>query len=81
MLKEDNDFWKYVNENDRLFVKESKFSYIRPIDGKTRLMLYNYSNMIGVEGITIRGSKVIVEVSDGYLIIFISDIFHTGLES
>ena len=50
-------------------IKESRFSYIRSIDGT------------GVKGLIHRGSKVIVEVYDMYMIVFTSETFHTLVKS
>ena len=80
MLKEDNEFGKYVNKDGVFFVKESRFSYIRLIDSTTILIVYNCFNITGIEGIIYR-SKVIVKVPDSCMIVFTSDIFHTGLLS
>ena len=45
-VKEKNDSSKYVDVNSsNVFVKESRFSYIRPVDGATRLIVYNCSNI------------------------------------
>ena len=44
-------------------------------------MVYNYSNSTGIKGITHHGSKVIVEVPDGCMIIFTSISFHTIVRS
>ena len=51
-------------------MKESRFSYIRPVDGATRLIIYNCSNVTGLEQVVHRGSKVVVEVPDGCMIVF-----------
>ena len=59
VLKENSEFGRYVNEDGELFVKTSRFSYIGPIYGTIRLIVYNYSNIIWVEGTIHRGSKVI----------------------
>ena len=32
-MKKDNEHEKYMEEDDRAFVKESRFSYIKPNDG------------------------------------------------
>ena len=74
-------FRKCVEDNDIFFIKESKFSYIRPIDRNTRLLFYNSSNTSKVEDIIHRGSKVIVEVHEGRIIKFISETFHTGVKT
>ena len=41
VLREDNEFAKYVEDDGSFFIKESRFNYSRPIDGTTRLMVYN----------------------------------------
>ena len=42
-VKDDNESSKYIDEKTlQVFVKESRFSYIRPVDGATRLIVYNY---------------------------------------
>ena len=49
-VKQDNDSSKYLDmttSND--FVKEYRFSYIRPVDGATRLIVYNFFNIAGLE--------------------------------
>ena len=51
------------------------------IDGSTRLIVYNCSNITGIEDIVHYGSKVIIEVSDGCMIVFMSDTFHARLTS
>ena len=38
LFREDNEIGKHVDEDGGLFIKERRFSYIRPIDGKTRLI-------------------------------------------
>ena len=45
------------------------FSYIRPVDGATRLIVYNCSNITCLEQVVHRGSKVVVEVPDGCMIV------------
>ena len=61
------------------FIEESIFIYIRSIDETTRLMVYNSSNITGLEGLNHRGSKVIVEVPDGCMIVFTSETVHDGV--
>ena len=75
VLKKDNDFAKYMEE-----VKQSRFSYIRPIDGTTRLMIYNSSNITGLDDHIHRVSKIFIEVADGYILVFTSKIFHAGVK-
>ena len=52
-----------------------------PIGGTTRLIVYNCSNVTGMEVITQFGSKVIVEVSDSCMIAFTSDNVYAGVMS
>ena len=63
------------------FVKESRFSYIRPVDGATRLIVYNCSNITSLENIVHRGSKVVVEIPDGCMILFTNHTVHAGVKS
>ena len=81
MLREDNEFSKCVEEDDRFFIKESRFSSTRPIYGNTQLIVYNSLNTTGVEGIIHRGSNIIVEVPHGYMIVFTSETFHARVKS
>ena len=60
------------------FVKEYRFSYITPDDGATRLIIYNCSNITGLEQIVHRGSKVVVKVPDRCMILFTNHINHTN---
>ena len=49
-VKENNDSSKYFDvKSSNFFVKESRFSYILAVDGATRLIIYNCSNIIGLE--------------------------------
>ena len=80
-MKDDDKYFKYMEEDGTIYVKESIFSCIRPIDGTTRLIVYASSNIIGLEGIVYRTCKVGVEVPDGCMIVFTSDTFHVGLKS
>ena len=68
-------------KNESAFVKESRFSYIIPIDGATRLIVYSYSNITGLEKIVHRGSKIVVAVPDGCIIIFTNHTIHDGVKS
>ena len=43
-------------------IKESRFSNIRPIDGVTRLKLYNCSNIIGLGNGVHNGGQIVVEI-------------------
>ena len=63
------------------YVKESRFRYIRPVDGATRLIIYNYSNITGLEKNVHRGSKVVVDVFDGCMIVFTNHTIHVGVKS
>ena len=78
-VKEDNDLSKYVIWNFLFFVKEYRFSYTRPVDGATRLIIYNCSNITGLKQLVHRGSKEIVEVPDGCMIVFASHTIHAGV--
>ena len=85
-VKENNELCKYVenyskNEGNKTYIKESRFSYIRPIHGSTRLIVYNSSNVTYMEGMVHRGAKVIVEVPEGCMIVFSNDTFHAGVKS
>ena len=62
-------------------MKEYRFSYIRPVDGVTRLIDYNCSNVTGLEQVIHRVSKVVVEVPDGCMIVFTNHTIHTGVKS
>ena len=73
---------KYVEENiSKIYVKESRFSFIWPVHGATRLIVYNCSNITGLEEIVHCGSKVVVEVPDGCMIVFTNHTIHTGVKS
>ena len=81
-VKQDNDSSKYLDvTSSNAFVKEPRFSYIRPVNGATRLIVYNCSNITGLEQIVHRGSKVVVEVPDGCMIAFINYTIHAGVKS
>ena len=44
--KKKNDSSKYINiKSPEVFVKKYRFSYIRPVDGATRLIVYNCSTV------------------------------------
>ena len=56
-VKDNNELCKYVenyskNEGNKTYIKASRFSYIRPIHGSTRLIVYNSSNVTYMEGTT-----------------------------
>ena len=59
-------------------IKRSRFSYIRPIDGVTRLKLYNCSNIAGLDNVVHNSGQVVVEMPNGCLILFIRDNLHVG---
>ena len=59
--------------------KESRFSYIWPIDGVIRLKVYTYSNIYGLENVVYKGSQDIVEISNDCLVLFLGDNFHAGV--
>ena len=65
-----------MEDDSSLFIKESRFSYIRPSDGNTRLMVYSSSNIIGLEDLIHRGSK-----PDGSMIVFTSETFDVKIKS
>ena len=62
-------------------IKESRFRYIQPIDGVTRLKLYNCSNITGLENLVHKGGQVVVEIPNGCLILFTGDTFHAGVST
>ena len=80
-VKDDNIHSKYIDSSGNLFINEIRFSYIRPIHESTRLIVYNSSNIMLLEGIVHRGSKCIVEVHDGCMIVFTNNAFHAGVNS
>ena len=61
--------------------KESRFSYIRPVDGITRLKVYNCSNITGLENVIHKSSQVIVEIPNGCMIVFTGDTYHSGVST
>ena len=61
--------------------KESRFSYIRPVDGITRLKVYNCSNITGLENVIHKSSQVIVEIPNGCIIVFTGDTYHAGVST
>ena len=63
------------------FYKQSIFSYIRPVDGVTRLKLYNCSNITSLENIVHRSSQVVVEITNWCMIILAGDNFHAGVST
>ena len=77
---------KYTEIDDitgvvKTYVKESRFSHIRPIHGSTRLIVYNSSNIISMEGMVHVGGKVTVEVPEECMIVFTNDTLHAGVKS
>ena len=62
-------------------MKESRCSYIRPIDGVTRLKRFNCSNITGLENIVHKGSQIVVEVPNDCLVLFTADTFHSGIST
>ena len=62
-------------------IKESRFRYIQPIDGVTRLNLYNCSNITGLENVVHKGGQVVVEIPNRCLILFTGDTFHAGIST
>ena len=71
-----------VNLDDgKNVTKESRFSYIRPVDGVTRLKLCNCSNITGLEQTVHRKSQVIVEIPNSCMIVFTGDTYHAGVSS
>ena len=65
----------------RKITKESIISFIRPVDGVTRLKVYNCSNITGLKNVVHRGSQVFIEIPNGCLILFTGDTFHTGVST
>ena len=85
-VKKDNALCKYVGNysstgGKKTYIKESRFSYIIPIHGSTRVIVYNSSNVTYMEGTVHHGAKVIFEVPEGCMIVFTNDTFHTGIKS
>ena len=68
-------------ENGKTMKKESRFSYIRPVDGVTRLKMCNCSNITGLEQTVHRKSQVIVEIPNGCMIVFTGNTCHAGVSS
>ena len=67
--------------NKARFYKQSIFGYIIPVDGVTRLKVYNCSNITGLEKNIHRSSQVVVEISSGCMILFTGDTFHAGVST
>ena len=62
-------------------IKESRFRYIQPIDGVTRLNLYNCSNITGLENVVHNGGQVVVEIPNSCLILFTRNTFQAGVST
>ena len=60
-----------VSPSRIMFVKESRFSYIRPVDGATRLIVYNCSNITSLDNVVHRGSKVVVILPEVHPTVFL----------
>ena len=67
--------------NKARFYKQSIFGYIIPVDGVTRLKVYNCSNITGLEKNIHRLSQVVVEIPSRGIILFIGDTFHAGVST
>ena len=78
-----NKYFEIDNTTDQVntYVKESRFSYIRPIHDSTRLIFFNSSNITSMECMIHLGGKVTVEVPEGCMIVFTNDAFHAGVKS
>ena len=76
-----NNISSHYSVSLKTYVKESRFSYIRPVDGATRLIVYNCSNITSLDNVVHRGSKVVVEVPDGCMILFTNHTVHAGVKS
>ena len=80
-VKDDNLYSKYVDSSRNPFIKEYRFSYIRPVHGSTRSIVYNSSSLTALEDIVHHGRTVIIKVPDGCMTVFINNTFHVGVES
>ena len=69
-----------MNEK-KIFYKESRFSYIGPVDGVTRLKVYNYSNITGLENEIHKSSQDGVEIPNECMILFTGDTYHAGVST
>ena len=69
-----------LNEKKSCY-KESRFSYIRPVDGITRLKVFNCSNINGLENVIHKSSQVVVEIPSGCMIVFTGDTYHAGVST
>ena len=69
-----------MNEK-RSCYKQSRFNYIRPVDGVTRLKVYNCSNINGLENVIHKSSQVVVEIPNGRMILFTGDTYHAGVST
>ena len=54
--------------------KESRFSYIRPVDGVTRLKVCNCSNITGLENEIHKSSQVVVKIPSGCMMKFTNQV-------
>ena len=63
------------------FYKQSIFGYIIPVDGVTRLKVYDCSKITGLEKNIHRSSKVVVEIPNACMILFTGDTFHAGVST
>ena len=61
--------------------KESRFSYIRLVDGVTRLKVYNCSNINGLENIIQKFSQVVAGIPSRCMIVFPGDMYHSGVST
>ena len=66
-MKDDDKYFKYMEEDGTVYKKESIFSCIRPIDGTTPLIVYASSNITGLEGIVHRAYKVVCICSFSFI--------------
>ena len=62
-------------------INESRFSYIRHINGVKKLNIFNCSNIAGLEQTVHRGNQVVVEIPNSFLILFTGDTFHAGIST
>ena len=59
-------------------IKESRFSFIRHIDGVTMLKLYSCSNITGLKNVVHKGGQVIIEIPNCCFILFAGDNVYVG---
>ena len=73
---------KLISLNEKKsFCKESRFSYIGPVDGVTRLKVYNCSNITGLENEIHKSSQAVVEIPSVCMILFTRDTYHAGVST